>query len=111
MIEQLVLPPTTVRPLDQPEGTTQPEQFLTASVVTARLANDLSSICEKRRISSLTAIPDIRVKQSPRSVIVSRIVRFCMTVCITSGTAAFSSPDDVVQLRMEIGYSLTEGVW
>ena len=71
MIEQLLLPLVVVRTLDQLERITQLERLLVAGFVLVRLANDLGRICEKRRISSPSAIPDIRVKQSPRSAIVS----------------------------------------
>ena len=111
VIKQLLLPTVVVRPLDQLEGITHLEHLLIASFVPVRLANDFGGICEKRRISSPSAIPDICVKQSPRSAIVSRIVRFCVTVFTTSRTAIFSGPDKVVRFWMEMEYSLAEGVW
>ena len=111
MIEQLLLPPVVVRPFDQLEGITHLEQLLIAGLVPVRFANDLRRICEKCRISGPSAIPDIRVKQIPRSPVVSRIVRFCVAVFTTSGTAVFSGPDKVVRFRMKTEYSLAEGVW
>lgn len=111
MIEQLPLPPVVVRSPDQLEGITHLEQLLVASFVPVRLANDLTRIREERRISGPSAIPDIRVKQIPRSAVVSRIMRFCVTVFTTSGTPIFSGPDKVVRFRMETEHSLAKGVW
>lgn len=111
MIEQLLLLPVVVRPPDQLEGITHLEQLLIASFFPVRLANDLGRICEERRISGPSAIPDICVKPIPRSPVVSRIVRFCVTVFTTSGTAVFSGPDKVVRFRVETEHSLAKGVW
>ena len=111
MIEQLLLPPVVVRPPDQLEGIAHLEQLLIASFIPVRLANDLTRIREERRISCPSAIPDIRVKQFPRSPVVSRIMRFCVTAFTTSGTAVFSGPDEVVRFRMETEHSSAKGVW
>jgi len=111
VIEQLLLPPVVVCPPDQLEGIAHLEQLLIASFVPVRLANDLTRIREERRISGPSAIPDIRVKQFPRSPVVSRIMRFCVTVFATSGTPVFSGPNEVVRFGMETEHSLAKGVW
>jgi len=111
LVEQLLLLPIVVRPLDQLERVVQLEQLLVSSFVPVRLANDFGGVCEKGRVSSPSAIPDIRVQQVPRSAVVSRVVSLSVTIFTTPGTAVFSGPDEVVRFRMEMEYSLAKGIW
>ena len=62
MVKQFLLVPIVVRPLDQLKGVIQLEHLLVAGFVPVRFANDLGGVCEKCRISSPSAIPDIRVQ-------------------------------------------------
>lgn len=71
MIEQFFLVPVIVRPLDQLERVVHLEELLVTSFIPVRLANDFGRVGEKRRISSPSTVPDIRIQQSPRSAIVS----------------------------------------